>query len=66
MVGSGTCRAGQTDSRHSRAGASVGLVESTHGELQRRVNRIGTKQAGVGTALAWKKEGGRRVPDFRQ
>lgn len=34
-------------------------VESTHGELQRRVNRIGT-------ALAWKKEGGRRVPDFRQ
>lgn len=26
-------------------------VESTHGELQRRVNR----EAGVGTALAWKK-----------
>lgn len=39
----------------------MGLVESTHGELQRRVNRIGTKQAGVGTALVWKKEGGRRV-----
>lgn len=37
-------------------------VESTHGELQRRVNR----EAGIGIALAWKKEGRGRVPDFRQ